>query len=77
MKTIKILPAQVNRSTMMDYLDKFAYSEEPLADEDWVAEYNKQLKKAEELEEQLVKRLDGTTPTSVWAFSLDTNPSKS
>ncbi|KAK3741508.1 hypothetical protein QZH41_012597 [Actinostola sp. cb2023] len=45
-------------------LDAFAYSDEPLAGEEWIAEYNRQEKETEELEENLTRRLDGTTPTS-------------
>ncbi|KAK3745187.1 hypothetical protein QZH41_008384 [Actinostola sp. cb2023] len=47
-------------------LDAFAYSDEPLAGEEWIAEYNRQEKETEELEENLTRRLDGTTPTSEW-----------
>lgn len=42
--------------------DRFAYSE----DDDWILEYNKREKEAEELEEELLKRLDGSIPAREW-----------
>lgn len=51
-------------------LNKFPYSEEPLADQEWVKDYNQKVKETEELKEQLVKRLDGTISTSEWYVKL-------
>lgn len=47
-------------------IDRLAYSDEPLADEEWIKNYEQQEKETAELEEQLVKRLNGSNPTSEW-----------
>ena len=37
-----------------------AYGNEPLADEEWIAQYEKEVKENEDLECKLEKRLNGT-----------------
>ena len=37
-----------------------AYADEPLADEEWIAQYEKEVKENEDLERKLEKRLNGT-----------------
>ncbi|CAB3985984.1 Hypothetical predicted protein [Paramuricea clavata] len=43
-----------------------AYADEPLADEEWLANYNRQEKERLEIEEKLCKRLDGSVQLSEW-----------
>jgi hypothetical protein len=43
-----------------------AYADEPLADEEWLANYNKQEKERLEIEKKLCKRLDGSVQLSEW-----------
>ena len=42
------------------------YADEPLADEEWLANYNRQEKERLEIEEKLCKRLDGSVQLSEW-----------
>ena len=46
--------------------DGNAYQDEPLADDDWIKKYYDRLRQTEELENDLQKRLNGTTATSEW-----------
>ena len=43
-----------------------AYADEPLADEEWLANYNRQEKERLEIVEKLCKRLDGSVQLSEW-----------
>ena len=42
------------------------YVDEPLADEEWLDEYNRSQNEAKEKLEQLAKRMDGTESTDSW-----------
>ncbi|XP_031567608.1 uncharacterized protein LOC116302457 [Actinia tenebrosa] len=42
------------------------YSSEPLADADWLSEYNEEISKIEKRNETLQERFDGVTPNSAW-----------
>ena len=59
----------IENQTMPDNeanIEAYAYSEEPIADEEWIIEYERQEKEAEQLEEELTKRLSCTTLTNKW-----------
>ena len=43
-----------------------AYADEPLADEEWIAQYEKEVKENEDLERKLEKRLNGTEEVDSW-----------
>ena len=43
-----------------------AYADEPMADEEWLENYNRQERERLELEEKLRKRLDGSVEVSEW-----------
>ena len=44
----------------------FGYADEPLADEEWVAQYQEEVKATEELDQRLNNRFDGTQRISGW-----------
>ena len=44
----------------------FGYADEPLADEEWVAQYQEEVKATEELDQRLNNRFDGTQRISEW-----------
>ena len=44
----------------------FACSDDPVADEEWTAEYEEEIRQADILEEKMQKRLNGTTDISEW-----------
>ena len=44
----------------------FACSDDPVADEEWTAEYEQEIRQADIVEEKLQKRLNGTTQISEW-----------
>ena len=46
--------------------DYIAYADEPLASEEWVAEYNKELRKEERRANGLQRRFDGTNTLESW-----------
>ena len=43
-----------------------AYSDEPLADEGWLAEYSKRQNDTKRQLEELTRRMDGTESTNSW-----------
>ena len=43
-----------------------AIADDPLADAEWTAQYEKEKEKEKELEQELTKRLQGATPGSEW-----------
>ncbi len=43
-----------------------AYADEPLADEAWLANYNREEQERLQTEEKLAKRLDGTVESGEW-----------
>ena len=43
-----------------------AYADEPLADEEWIEQYEKEVKENEELQRMLEKRLNGTERVDSW-----------
>ena len=43
-----------------------AYADEPMADKEWLENYNRQERERLELEEKLRKRLDGSVEVSEW-----------
>ena len=43
-----------------------AYADEPMADEEWLENYNRQERERLELEEKLRKRLDGSVEVREW-----------
>lgn len=43
-----------------------AYGDEPIADEEWLRQYNQQQEEQENQEEEFKRRLDGTTPLHLW-----------
>mgnify|MGYP002803430777 CR=1 FL=1 len=44
----------------------FACSDDPVADEEWTADYEDEIRQADMLEEKMQKRLNGTTEISEW-----------
>ena len=46
--------------------DETAYSDEPLADAEWISQYDKEIKQIEEQESELKSRLEGTVLISSW-----------
>lgn len=46
--------------------DNIAYAEEPLADSEWLLNYEKEVKAAADLEKKLKRRLDGTELVDTW-----------
>ena len=50
-----------------------AYTDEPLADDDWLAVYEEERKADEELEKQLQERINGTEEVSKWFVSIALN----
>ena len=46
--------------------DAAAFAEEPLADEEWTAEYERERKADEEMEKALRDRLEGTVAVTEW-----------
>ena len=44
----------------------FACSDDPVADEEWTAEYEEEIRQADILEEKMQKRPNGTTDISEW-----------
>ena len=46
--------------------DAAAFAEEPLADEEWTAEYERERKADEEMEKTLRDRLEGTVAETEW-----------
>ena len=49
-----------------DSEDDYTYADEPLADEEWLAEYNQKMKAEEEQEAELKLRLEGSVTVSSW-----------
>ena len=43
-----------------------AYADEPLADDEWLQNYNRQERERLELQEKLGRRLDGSVEVSEW-----------
>ena len=43
-----------------------AYTDEPLADEQWLTEYNKKQDDTKKQLEELTRRKDGAEPTNAW-----------
>ena len=50
-----------------------AYADEPLADEEWLEIYEEERKTNEELEKQLLHRLNGTEEVSKWLVVVAIN----
>ena len=50
-----------------------AYADEPLADEEWLEIYEEERKANEELEKQLLHRLNGTEEVSKWLVVVAIN----
>lgn len=44
----------------------YAYADEPLANDEWIREYNKQIRDQQREGEELQRRLDGTEPEHSW-----------
>ena len=44
----------------------FACSDDPVADEEWTAEYEEEIRQADIVEEKMQKLLNGTTEISEW-----------
>jgi hypothetical protein len=42
------------------------YEDEPIADEEWLLQYNTELQEEEEEHNKLKQRLDGTEPVASW-----------
>ena len=55
-----------NDSSDQDESNMGAYVDEPLANEEWLENYNRQERERLELEEKLRKRLDGSVQVSEW-----------
>ena len=49
-----------------DSYEAFAYAEEPVADEEWLRKYYKELNEQREEKEAFERRLDGTDPRELW-----------
>ena len=54
------------KQTKSTDFSSYAYDEEPLASEEWVANYLKEQEENNELEKDLKMRLSGETPTKQW-----------
>lgn len=50
----------------VDSEDEYTYSGEPLADEEWLAKYNKEIEEELKQESMLKQRLGGTLSVSSW-----------
>ena len=50
----------------LESLCDMAYADEPLADEEWIAQYEKEVKENEDLERKLEKRRNGTEEVDSW-----------
>ena len=46
--------------------DAYAWADDPVADEEWTAIYEEEMRQREILEEEMLKRLDGTTQLNDW-----------
>ena len=55
-----------NDSSDQDESNMGVYVDEPLANEEWLENYNRQERERLELEEKLRKRLDGSVQVSEW-----------
>ena len=55
-----------NSEVFIDDDAAFACSDDPVADEEWTAEYEEEIRQADILEEKMQKRLNGTTDISEW-----------
>ena len=55
-----------NDSSDQDESNLGAYADEPLANEEWLENYNRQERERLELIEKLRKRLDGSVKVSEW-----------
>ena len=55
-----------NDSSDQDESNMGAYVDEPLVNEEWLENYNRQERERLELEEKLRKRLDGSVQVSEW-----------
>jgi len=53
-------------NTETDSEHEIAYADEPIADAEWLSEYNQQMKATEEQEAELKSRLEGTAAVSTW-----------
>ena len=60
---LKVTPSKSEES--LDSYD-LADADEPIADEEWLKEYEKEQKENEKLERMLEKRLNGTTRVDSW-----------
>lgn len=58
--------SEFNSSESDDSLEEGPYSNEPLADENWLAEYYQEREKHEERSKELQSRLDGNVDTDQW-----------
>jgi hypothetical protein len=48
----------------------FAWSDDPIADEEWTAEYEEDIRQDELLEEKMQEHLNGTTEISEWYYCV-------
>ena len=55
-----------NDTDSNESIEEIANADEPLADEEWLKRYNKEVKQNEELERMLQIRLDGTEHVDSW-----------
>lgn len=46
--------------------DEYYYADEPLADEEWIQQYNRDIKAKEDKQKELGRRLDGTELVGSW-----------
>lgn len=46
--------------------DEYYYTDEPLADEEWIQQYNRDIKAKEDKQKELGRRLDGTELVGSW-----------
>lgn len=53
-------------NTSSDDQDEDRFADEPLADQEWTARYEEEMKTTEELERKLKDRLERTQPVSEW-----------
>ena len=51
--------------------DEYNYTDEPLADEEWIQQYNKDIKAKEDKQKELGRRLDGTELFGSWYVELE------
>lgn len=61
-----MLPSAYNSDSDDSEDNAYAYADEPLADSEWLVEYEREVKANKDLEKKLQRRLDGTELVDTW-----------